>query len=146
MSVSLMPYNVDNLYKVIGWNGMISPEGNFYKIYEREILSTGHDLFAEEYVYINYNQKIFEEYEKFCKSRPEFLKIKLAPKDILINLYGFVNYEYFNGKLILGIPDMKYKGLKITDRQIETLMKLKTLNNDNIEDYNQIFNYNIKSR
>ena len=139
--LSLMPYNVDKVYKVKGWNGMISPEGDFYKIYERDEIDTGHDEFAENYVYIILNQDIYEVYKKFQESRPEFSDIRLAPKDILINLYGFVNYEYFNGKLLLKAPDYRYKGLKITDSQVEMLLQLQKINNDKFEELAQIFEY-----
>lgn len=139
--VSLMPYNVDNVYKVKGWNGMISPEGDFYKIYERECIDTGHDLFAEDYVSIKLNQDIYETYKKFQNNRSEFSEIKLAPKDILINLYGFVNYEYFNGKLLLKAPDFRYNGFKITNAQVKMLMQLQKINNDNFEELAQIFEY-----
>ena len=139
--LSLMPYNVDKVYKVKGWNGMISPEGDFYKIYERDEVDTGHDEFAENYVCIKLNQDIYETYKKFQNSRPEFNDIKLAPKDILINLYGFVNYEYFNDELLLKAPDFRYSGLKITDAQVKMLMQLQKINHDNFEDLAQIFEY-----
>ena len=139
--VSLMPYNRDNVYKVKGWNGMISPEGDFYKIYEREEIDTGHDEFAEKYVSIKLNQDIYETYKKFQKNKPEFSDIKLAPKDILINLYGFVNYEYFNGKLLLKAPDFRYSGYRITDDQVKMLLQLQKINNDNFEELAQIFEY-----
>ena len=128
-NVYVYPYNINNLENIKGWNVMISPEGEVYKIYERNELVSGHDLFAETYVLVKYNKDINEIWKKYQKINTQHQSINLAPKDILINLFGFVNYEFFTTLEITG-PDFKYRGLSVTDKQVLVLEKLIELNKD----------------
>lgn len=127
--IYLFPYTYDNINLIVGWNVMISPEGEVYKIYERGELQTGHDLFASTFVSIKYKKDINEVWKNFQKIHSDYSSILLAPKDILIDLFGFVNYEYNKGLELTG-PDYNMAALRVTDKQVLVIDRLIELNKD----------------
>lgn len=134
VSVTVIPFSIDKLNKVKGYDGFIDPEGNFYKVCERDRLVAAHDHFAEVFVLFKYNDDINEKYKKFQKLKSKYSNIRLAPKDILINLYGFVNYEHINsGYVEITPPEKEYLGFELTDAQFNTITELLVINKDKSE-------------
>ena len=133
-SVRLFAYNKENLWKVHYMDGMISPEGEFYVIAERGDLDTRHDDFAEGYLSIKKNIDVKKYYEEYKDMHPEFNSIRFSYKDVLIHLFGFVNYEYTNGHVEIEVPNPKYRKWHITDKQFELLEALRELNHDHPSD------------
>ena len=111
---------------------MISPEGEVFKIYERDEMKTAHDLFAATYFENKYNRDINDVWIKYKKLHPEYSGVGLGPKDILINFFGFVNYEFFDKLKITG-PNYSMAGLRVTDKQILIVDELIRLNKDSRE-------------
>lgn len=128
--IYLYPYTYENMNLITGWNVMISPEGEIYKIYERDDLVTGHDFFAERIIYTKYKKDYKKIWSDFQNKNPKFSSVNLGAKDILINFFGFVNYEY-DANLDIKGPEYFYAGLKVTNKQILIVQKLILLNNDN---------------
>lgn len=143
MRVSLLPFKKENFDEIKGWDGFIDPNGLFYKVCERGEFVSEHDNFAECYVDMVLHEDIRKKYENFRKARKEYVNINLAPKDILVNLYGFVNYEASHGKLEITTPDKKFCGKELTDKQIESIAKLIYVNGDSLDDLAQVFNDKI---
>ena len=134
VSVTVIPFSIDKLNKVKGYDGFIDPEGNFYKVCERDRLVAAHDHFAEVFVLFKYNDDINEKYKKFQKLKSKYSNIRLAPKDILINLYGFVNYEHINSCYVeITPPEKEYSGLELTNAQFNTITELMIINKDKSE-------------
>lgn len=127
--IYLYPYQFKDINLLKGWNVMISPEGEIFKIYERTKLETGHDLFASTYFANKYKRDINEVWAKYQKTKPVFKSIGYSPKDILIHLFGFLNYEYFAQLEITG-PKYNVAGLRVTDKQILIVEELIRLNKD----------------
>ncbi len=138
--VSVRPYNKDILHHVKGYDGLISPQGDFYKVCERDSMEAVHDAFAEIFVYFKHDQDINKVYEDFQEQKHQYKTIRLAPKDILINLYGFVNYEYDkHGMVEITPPDPRYNNHKLNDKQFLMLTHLVNLNGDKMESLDKIF-------
>jgi hypothetical protein len=132
--VTVIPYTIEKLNKVKGWDGLISPDGHFYKVCKRDTLVAAHDYFAEIFVSFKYNEDINEKYKKFQKIKSRYDNIRLAPKDILINLYGFVNYEHINnGYVEITPPEKEYLGFQLTNAQFNTIAELIVINQDKSE-------------
>lgn len=140
-SVRLLAYNKENLWKVHYMDGMISPEGEFYVIAERGDLDTRQDDFAEGYLSIKKNINVKKYYEEYKDMHPEFNSIRFSYKDVLVHLFGFVNYEYTNGHVEIEVPNPKYRKWHITDKQFELLEALRELNHDHPSDLLQALRY-----
>lgn len=119
-SVRLLAYNKENLWKVHYMDGMISPEG---------------------YLSIKKNINVKKYYEEYKEMHPEFNSIRFSYKDVLIHLFGFVNYEYTNGHVEIEVPNPKYRKWHITDKQFELLEALRELNHDHPSDLLQALRY-----
>lgn len=104
------------------WNVFISPEGMIYKISEFDSFSTGHDSFAYNHGKDVFRKDITKEYDKLRKIKPHLAN--LAPKDILINLYGYVSFE----QEVIMLPDPSYHNENVTDAQMLAILKLCKLN------------------
>ena len=139
VSLCIIPFKGDKLKKVVGWDGFIAPNGDFLKVCERDKLVAAHDYFAEEYMDIVHKKDIKKEYEEFQKTNPKFKNIRLGSKDILINLYGYVNFEYTNGTVEITPPNKDFKNLKLTDDQLLTALELIKLNGDSIDSLKSLF-------
>lgn len=146
--ICMIPYSKTNLDQIKGYDGFVSPEGYFYKVCKRDAMEDVHDYFAEAYVYVKYDEDINQVYEDFQTRKPDFKNIRLAPKDILINHYGWVNFEYYkNGMVEVTPPDPKYTNKKINDKQFVMLVDLVNLNGDKMESLHNVFDneYIIKN-
>lgn len=138
--ICMIPFSKTNLDQIKGYDGFISPEGYFYKVCKRDAIDDIHDYFAEMYVYLKHDQDINKVYEEFQARKPDFRNIHLAPKDILINLYSWVNYEYYkSGMVEVTPPNPKYINKKINDKQFLMLVDLVNLNGDKMESLNKVF-------
>lgn len=133
VSVCIMPFKRHELDRVIGYDGLIGPDGEFYKVCKRDSMSAVHDAFAETLIFYHYEKDITAEYKKLQEQRPHLRGINLAPKDILINFNGFVNYEYANNGPEITPPNPFYNGLELNDKQFLTIVELIKLNKDNLE-------------
>lgn len=71
MGVCLLGYKGKDLEKVKGWDGFVSPDGEFLKVTERGNMEAVHDEFAEIYA-LNKLNKIW------IKNMKEFNKIILT--------------------------------------------------------------------
>lgn len=142
--IYMMPYKFDDLHKVRGWNGMISPEGEFYKVYEFSASGevTAHDYFAAFYASVHYKIDLKEEYEQLRIAKEKFRSINLCEKDILINLHGFVNYEFRVKNVEIKAPDPEYKGYRLTNNQMKVISRLNMINRFPDEALGQLFEIN----
>lgn len=141
VTVSLIAYDNNNLELAKGYDGFVSPEGNFYKVCERGNMDAVHDFFAETFGSIVLDADVAEEFEKLKELKPELIDKNLLPKDILINLFGFVNYEFKCDGIKIEVPNPSYKGKKVTNKQISTILKLVSINNDNINSVGHLFDH-----
>ncbi len=136
VTISFMPYNINNLDKIKGWNGFISPEGIFYKVYEFNKLVTFHDeyalILAEKIYKIDINKK----YQQIIQNNQNLRFYNLGTKDMLINILGFVNFEVKANKVDVQIPNILYAGHKITNKQFLILEKLAKINHLNMMQIN----------
>lgn len=129
-SVRLVPYRGETLIKAKDHDGMISPEGEFYIVAERGDMDWMHDSFAEGYLYFKKHINVEKYYQEYLESHPQFARIRFSYKDVLIHLFGFVNYEYRNEVAEIDVPNPKYAGHRITDEQFYTLQNLVKINRD----------------
>lgn len=158
--VYLMPYTFDKLITIKGWDGMISPDGDFFKVRRRGDMNSPHDIFADNYAWKFLGVNLKAKYKDFQKIKQEFSTIELSEKDILINLYGFVNYEkaktqvtYYskhsnkhisnNYEVKIDVPQESFCGKNITNKQVLVLEQLLSINNDNYKDIEQIENQSL---
>lgn len=140
VSICIIPFKGERLKEVKGYDGLISPEGEFFKVCKRDELVAAHDYFAEMYMYYKHNIDINNAYRKFQELKTHFKNINLAPKDILINLYGYVNYEHINNGIVeITPPKKEYNNLELTDKQLLTIVELMELNMDKQESLNYLF-------
>ena len=148
IAMSFIPYNIDEIEKVKGWNGFISPEGIFYKVYEMDKIATGHDKYARMLAKRLYNIDLIEKFEKLKRTNQKLANYNLGEKDLLINICGFVNYQKISSDIEIKIPDFSFNGKKLTNKQILTLEKLAKVNNQSfiilaekiMENYNIEYN------
>ena len=138
--ISFIAYTKEDIHRAKGFNGFISPEGNFYKVIERAKLETSHDYYAEVFSELVLKIDLAALYKKIQEKKRNLKSIGLSYKDMFINLLGYVNYEYTGSRLDIGCPDPMYNGKQITKKQIEMLQTLITLNRDKPEALYQIIN------
>jgi hypothetical protein len=140
LDICVIPFKGEKLHKAKGYDGLISPEGEFFKVCKRDKLVAAHDYFAEMYMYYKHDIDINHSYRKFQALKPHYQHINLAPKDILINIYGYVNYEHIkNGHVEITPPQKEYNNLELTDQQLLTIVELIELNSDNEESLTSLF-------
>ena len=135
--VRLVPYIGRDLYKAKGWNGMISPEGEFYKIHEKNSLETGHDVWVESFLKIKRKTDIKEKLRLLALKNPKFATMNY--KDAIVHVYGFINYEYSSSGVDIKPPKYNYTGKKVTIQQLETVKELLLLNKDRDDNIYQLF-------
>lgn len=131
ISITLTKYKDETLPS--NYDGFIDPDGYFIKVCERSSLGGMHDEFALIYADVVYNKNLKKEYDKLREVKPALKNIMLGPKDILINLFGYVLYEHSMNRVILEGPKYYYNGQKVTNAQMETALKLLELNKDDLK-------------
>lgn len=141
MGICLLGYKGEMLEKVKGWDGFVSPEGEFLKVTERGNMDAVHDEFAFVYVFNKFDKDLNKMYEDFKLLKPQYRNKNLGCKDILINLLGYVNIEKVHDHVEIEIPNPSMAGHKVTDTQFDTLARLIKINDDNKEDLYQVFKY-----
>lgn len=144
-SICLKGFTTNELQYVKGWDGFVSPEGLFYKVIERNRNTPAHDVFAEYLSTEILHTNIKEIQEKFIVNNDKIRNHKLSYKDIIIHVFGFVNYEYEYKALNLTGPDYYINRKKITNEQINTISKLIIINKDSNEAINFLFDDDRKS-
>lgn len=138
--ICLVGFDIDNLDKIKGWDGFVSPEGLFYKVTQRSAIEIAHDEFVEVFTDIVLHTDIMKIYEKIKAEKPEYQKYKLSYKDAFINILGYINFEYAGkGKVDIGCPEYKLNNKKINRCQIKTLIKLLEVNGDDPDNIFSIF-------
>ena len=139
-TVSFVPYDKDNIDRAVGWDGFISPDGKFYKVSERTSYVSNHDHFAKEFSEQKLKKDMLVVYNEIIKNKPDLRAKNISYKDMLINIYGYVNYEATTGGNVeIGCPDPRYNGHSVTDKQVNMISELLTINNDNSHCIYQIF-------
>ena len=141
MGICLLGYKGEMLEKVKGWDGFVSPDGEFLKVSERGNMDTVHDEFAYVYVLNKFNKDLHKLYAEFQLINPQYQSINLGCKDIFINLLGYVNIEKVKDHVEIEIPNPSMYGHKVTNAQFDTLARLIKINGDNKEDLLQVFKY-----
>ena len=132
--VCLLPYKGERLISVKGWDGFVSPDGEFYKVCESGDLTPIHDIFVEIFTDMKFGYRHLEKIVNFFEEQGYKLEGK-SNKDIFIDLYGFVNIQFINKIIIgkqelmmeIGIPSGRF-GHKLTDKQLETIHDLAKYN------------------
>lgn len=129
ITISFMPYTIDNLQLIKGWNVLISPEGIVYKVYEFNKLITFHDEYSKMLMEHIYNINIKEKFMNLIQKNEKLKHMNLGAKDMVVNIEGFVNFEVKANKVEVTIPNYSYAGHKITNKQYLVLCELARINN-----------------
>lgn len=138
--ICLLGFNIDNLHRVKGWDGFVSPEGLFYKVTERTEIEAAHDDFVELFTDVVLHFDLMKKYKEIQIIRPEYQSHLLSHKDAFINIMGYVNFEHVGGaKVDIGCPQYRMNNKKITKEQIKTIKKLLEINGDDPDNIFQIF-------
>ena len=140
-SICLVGFDIDNIDKVKGWDGFVSPDGIFYKVTERTAIEAAHDDFVEVFTDIILHTDIMKTYENIKIEKPEFQGHHMSYKDAFINILGYINFEHIGGtKVEIVCPKYRMNNKKINNKQIKTLIKLLEINGDSSDNMFQIFN------
>lgn len=138
-------YVKGNLDLVKNWNGIISPEGKFYKTTMRNDQISDLDITIEEVSKNILNIDLLSTYRELQQSNIELLNKELLASEIIVNIKGYVIYNYTDNKLKIIRPKPKINHKHMTGEQIETLYDLIFINNDKCEDFCDCFDEKIEN-
>lgn len=121
----------DDLNEMRGFDGFITPNGNFYKVKrKRGSLNASHEMWSEEY--FKRNEIDLDKFK--INNNFIFNLINLnSYTDKAIHLFGFVYYSHdpLKYKPIIKLPDYRISGKSVTPEQYDTLYGLLLINNEN---------------
>lgn len=127
------PY--DDILDVVGYEGFIDRNGNFYKVglKRKKSIKDTHNEWAEKFMKEKLNVKDF----KFNPTTSALLTLTTlsGPAEILVHCFGYVYYShdllYYSP--IIKLPDPKVSNYKVTQEQLDTLYLIMKLHRENTD-------------
>lgn len=125
-----LDFNSYNLEVSKFFDGFIDPQGNYYKVKEKGKNDCTHDLWAKKFITRikkSFNLELNVNHSAFL----DILSIDNFT-DLLVNGFGFAyyNHDSIYLKPIIKLPNPDIANRKVTNEQIESLIKIMLINDE----------------